>query len=397
MKRFLSRFKYAIVAVVILLIAVVIAVSAPKINNSVSKITDDVVDKVKQTSESGELKVHYFDVGQGDCEFIELPNGETILIDAGERDQGEKVVDKIKGLGYSTINYVIATHPHSDHIGGLIDVYNALNVESTYMPNCAHTTKTYDEFLTCVENEGCKVVETYSGVEMINKDDIYGYFVAPNSDSYEKINNYSACLMLKYGENSFLFMGDAEQESEYEIPGDLTCDVIKVGHHGSRTSSSYNFVTRTHAKYAVIEVGKDNDYSHPHESTLNTWKENGTVVFRTDLNGDILFVSNGKNITYKNQYAFKDKDSVVKNETPVEQDDTPATSQKETAGNETTTTYSSTSEYKWVVNTYRKKIHKPTCESVQKMSPQNKKYTNKSLAELKKEGYSPCGNCHPSE
>lgn len=386
MKKISNKLKYAIIAIVVVLVAVVVAVSIPKINNGDSEATDNTVGNMQQTNEGGELKVHYFDVGQGDCEFIELPNGESILIDAGERDQGPKVVEKIKELGYSTIDYVIATHPHSDHIGGLMDVYDAFDIEATYMPNCAHTTKTYDEFLTSVENEGCEVVQAFSGVEMINEDNIYGYFVAPNSENYEKVNNYSACLMLKYGENSFLFMGDAEQESEYEIGGDLTCDVVKVGHHGSRTSSSYNFVSRTHAKYAVIEVGKNNDYSHPHDSSLKTWKENGTAIFRTDLNGDILFVSNGKNITYKTQYDFKDKDEVDKN-------DTTTASREET----TSSPNSSTSEYKWVLNTGSKKIHKPTCDSAQQMSPKNRKNTNKSLAELKEEGYSTCGKCRPSE
>ena len=400
MKKYFSKFKYAFIALAILLFAVVVAISVPKINQSVSKITDTLVDSVNSNKEEvKELKVHYFDVGQGDCEFIELPNGETILIDAGEREKGQAVVEKIMALGYKKIDYVIATHPHSDHIGGLIDVFNLLDIKSIYLPDCSHTTKTYENLLDCIAKEKCKVIKAFCGVEMIDKDDVYAYFVAPNSDDYENINNYSACLMLKYGERSFLFMGDAEKEAEYEIPSDLTCDVVKVGHHGSDTSSSYNFVSRTYAKYAVISVGKNNDYGHPSDSVITQWKENGTIIFRTDLNGDIMFITDGKNITYQNQFSFKDKDDIKRNPNIVVDNNIVTEIQQNTTkdNDESSTTYSSKSEYKYVVNTKTKKIHNPMCDSVEKIAQQNRKYTNKSIAELQKEGYKPCGNCQPSE
>lgn len=335
---------------------------------------------VTTPNEDGVLRVHFFDVGQGDSMFCELPNGETILIDAGETDQGENVVNKIKNLGYSSIDYVVATHPHSDHIGGLSAVFEAFDIGTTYMPNATHTTSTFEKLLTAIEYENCKVVQAKQGVVMLDGD-VYASFVAPVQDYYDEINNYSACLKLVYGSNSFLFMGDSEDLVEYEITDNIDVDVVKVSHHGSSKSSCYNFVSRTSAEYAVFEVGADNSYGHPHAEVLDVWTQSQSKILRTDIHGDIVFVSDGKNLSYTTSAT-----------NPNKSNSTTTTQQQIIVQEE----YDEL-DFKWVLNTKSKKIHNPNCTSVDSIKEDNKAFSSKTAAELFSEGYKGCGNCNPSD
>ncbi len=338
---------------------------------------------VTTPKEDGVLRVHFFDVGQGDSMFCELPNGQTILIDAGETDQGEIVVNKIKNLGYSTIDYVIATHPHSDHIGGLADVYSAFDIVTTYMPNATHTTSTFEKLLTAIEKENCKVVQAKQGVVMLDGD-VYASFVAPVQDYYDEINNYSACLKLVYGSNSFLFMGDSEDLVEYEITDNIDVDVVKVSHHGSAKSSCYNFVSRTTAEYAVFEVGEGNSYGHPHDEVLDIWTQAQAKILRTDIHGDIVFITDGKNLSYKTSITD-----------PFESDTTSSliTTQQQIIVQEENDEL----DFKWVLNTKSKKFHNPYCSSVDTIKEENKAFSSKTTDQLISEGYKGCGNCNPSD
>lgn len=244
------------------------------------------------------LKVYYLDVGQGDSEFIIFPNGKTMLIDAGEKDAGAKVCEAIKSLGYSKIDYVVATHPHADHIGGLPEVFNQFEVETVYMPNGVSTSKTYERLLDAIEAEDCAVMRAMDGVTVINEGNLKAQFVAPVNEDYEDLNNYSAVLKVDYFENSFLFMGDAEKQSELEITADVKADVIKVGHHGSSTASTEEFIKKVKPTYAVIEVGADNTYGHPHDEVIDLYSKMNTKIFTTSENGDIFITSDGKIISF---------------------------------------------------------------------------------------------------
>lgn len=209
-----------------------------------------------------DLIVHFIDVGQGDSTFIELPNGETMLIDAGEREYGDKVVAYIYNQGYDTLDYVVATHPHTDHIGGIVDVLNAFPTKNFYMTSYVNPTQTFDDMLTAVEKNGANAHEVMAGTVILDEPELLVEVVAPKALA-EDSNNNSVVIKLTYGENKFLFTGDAEKAEEDGIWTNIKCDVLKVGHHGSDTSSTKNFLKKVEQTYAVISCGLYNSYGHP--------------------------------------------------------------------------------------------------------------------------------------
>ena len=250
------------------------------------------------------LRVNYIDVGQGDSIFIQLPNNESMLIDAGEAFEVDNVINYLNNLGIKKIDYVVGTHPHTDHIGGLEEVINTFDIGSIYMPRASSTSKTYEDLLTAINSKGLKVKTAKSGVVVLDDNDLKLEFIAPNSDSYSELNNYSAVLKLTYLDNTFLFMGDAETLSEDEITCDVNVDVIKVGHHGSDSSSSVDFVNKVSPEYAIIMVGEGNSYNHPYQSIIDRYESVGAKVLRTDLDGNIVCDSDGVDVT-----CSGDKDS----------------------------------------------------------------------------------------
>ena len=244
---------------------------------------------------------HYIDVGQGDASFIELTNGEVMLIDAGIASSSEKIIDYIKNLGYNRIDYVVATHPHADHIGGMAEVIEAFDVGAIYMPKAVSTSKTYENLLETIKNKGLSVKTGKVGVSVLQEEDLTIEMLAPNQDKYSSLNNYSIVLKITYGNTSFLYTGDAEELSEKEIMGNVEADVLKVGHHGSDTSSSEEFLKRVNPKYAVISVGEDNSYDHPASSTIKKLEKYTDHIYRTDLNGTVVVTSDGVNIAVKTE------------------------------------------------------------------------------------------------
>lgn len=248
-------------------------------------------------SYEGKLVINYLDVGQGDSSFIELPNGKTMLIDAGNPENGEDIRKYIKSKNYSKIDYLVATHPHSDHIGGMEKIIKNLEIGKIYMPEVAATTDIFYDLLTAIDNKNLTIQTAKSGVNILSEDDLSIDILSPAKERYEEINNYSAVIMIKYKNNKFLFMGDAEKIIEKEIYDmDIKADVLKVGHHGSRTSSGKTFINKVSPTYSVISVGRDNSYNHPNKNVIQTLKN--TNILRTDESGNITIVSDGKEITY---------------------------------------------------------------------------------------------------
>ena len=252
------------------------------------------------------LAVNFLDVGQGDCEFIQLPDGKCMLIDAGVSDSASKIASKISELGYEKIDYLIATHPHADHIGGMKRIIENFEIGEIYMPKASTNTKTFENLLQAIADKGLSINTAKAGKVIYESDDLKIEFLAPVSDSYKDLNNYSAVVRLQYGKNVFLFTGDAEALAEGEMlsaysKSALKADVLKVGHHGSNTASSAAFLSAVMPKYAVIEVGNDNSYNHPHAEAINHLNSVGAEILRTDINGNIIIISDKTSLTVQRE------------------------------------------------------------------------------------------------
>jgi len=250
------------------------------------------------------MTVHYIDVGKADSIFIELPNDEVMLIDAGESYNGPTIEEYIRNLGYNKIDYLIVTHPDADHIGGMGHIINNFEIKSIYMPKVVHTTKTYENLLTTIKDNGLTVKPARAGTEIINEDNLKIDILAPISESYKNTNDYSVVIKIIYGNKKFLFMGDAQTLSEKEIltsTADVSVDVLKVGHHGSESSSHQAFLDAVGAEYAVITVGYKKNYNLPSPKIVERLKSSGMNVLRTDEDGTIIITTNGVNISIKTE------------------------------------------------------------------------------------------------
>ncbi len=256
--------------------------------------------KPVQVQTTNQFSLHFIDVGQADSMLGILPNGETILIDAGNREDGNTIISYIKKQQIKKIDYLIATHPHEDHIGGLAEVINSFDIGSIYMPKVSSNTKTFENALLAIKNKGLKVNTARAGVSILNNDNLKIELLAPNSDYYENMNSYSAVTKITFGNTSFLLTGDADNISEGEMfKYNLKADLLKVGHHGSSTSTSAEFLKAVAPKFAVISVGNGNTYGHPAQKILNALKNAGVKIYQTDINGTIVATSDGQNIEIK--------------------------------------------------------------------------------------------------
>ena len=248
-------------------------------------------------SSNDNLKVYFIDVGQADSILIRVGNN-NVLIDAGNNDDGKLLVNYFKELGIEKFNYVIATHPLEDHIGGMDDVINNFKIDNYFMSDRITTTKTFEDVLDALEENNIKYVNPSTGttfdVNDANFKIIYSGLITGD------INDSSIVLKITYGNTSFLFMADATSNVEKLIlNNDIKSDVLKVGHHGSNYSSTSDFLKKVEPKYAVISVGKNNIYKHPSNETINKLKSMKVKLYRTDLNGTIICNSDGNNLEFE--------------------------------------------------------------------------------------------------
>lgn len=247
---------------------------------------------------TSELQVHFIDVGQGDCTLI-VCDGHAMLIDAGEDSKGTAIQLYLQKQGIAALDYVIATHPDADHIGGMDVILTKFDCGTILLPDCTNDTKAYRNMIDAMEYHGYQATVPVVG-------DSYqlgaaAFTIIGPEKKYEDLNNDSVCIRLVHGKNSFVFTGDAEAEAEsdmlYHI-GELQGDVLKVAHHGSSDATTESFLQAVSPEYAVISCGEDNTYGHPHAAVLNRLRSAGVKVFRTDEQGSILATSDGERITF---------------------------------------------------------------------------------------------------
>lgn len=267
---------------------------------------DDAYQKVGLKTDSDidnyPLTVHFVDVGQGDCIFIKFEE-KTMLIDSGEKSSDEKVIKYLRNNGVNKLDYIVTTHPHSDHIGAMPTIIESFEVENIIMPRLSEqnmpTTKGYEKFLLAVKNSGAKVIPATPFNEYEFGDANF-VILSPTNQS-KNLNNMSVVIRLSFENTSFLFTGDAEKEIERELLNsgyDIRSNVLKLGHHGSNTSNTEPFLQAANPSFAVVSCGKDNSYGHPHEEVVELLKKLDINYKQTDKSGTIVVGSDGSNLTY---------------------------------------------------------------------------------------------------
>lgn len=337
---------------------------------------------------SENLTAHFIDVGQGDSELIQFA-GKNILIDAGDQDAGPRVESYLRSHEITALDLVVATHPHDDHIRGLIPLLKDFPIKQVLDSGQSHTTQTFSTYLNLIDQKNIPF-ETAQRGQTIDLDPAIKIEVLspPSTLFQDDLNQNSIVLKITYNKVSFLLMGDAGIEAENSLLSsgyDLKSTVLKVGHHGSSSSTSSGFLAKVQPEIEIIEVGAGNDYGHPSQKTLSALQNTGSQIYRTDTNGNIVVTTDG--LTY----------SVT---TEKQSWNTASATPKATASTVTwpagpvATTTATSSQGPFVGSSKSDKYHYPSCSAAKKIKAANL-VTFSSSAEARAAGYIPCGICHP--
>ena len=259
------------------------------LENVIVQTGEDCISKIDVNEDV--LRVYYFDVGQADSILI-VNNGQSMLIDAGKRESGDVVVNNLKTIGIEKIDYLVGTHPHEDHIGGMAKVVENFDIETIFMPKTPHTSATYEKLIDEIANKKKKITVPKIGQTFkVGNADCEIMSIEDNKDNF---NLCSIVIRMEYEGTSYLFTGDAEEENESARSWPQT-NVLKAGHHGSRTSSSQKFLDQVKPNLIIISCGANNDYGHPHAETMEKFKKLNATIYRTDESGNILVIQQKNN------------------------------------------------------------------------------------------------------
>lgn len=285
-----------LVVIIVLAIIYLVASLLDKDEQKVREIERNALVNITEN-----LQVHFIDVGQADAILI-TQGDNSMLIDAGEYETADEVNNYISSQGISKLDYVVETHPHSDHIGAMYTVIDNFDVGRVIMSGKRHTTKTYENLLKSISKKNVQKIDGFAG-DRYDLGKASFEIIGPTYDSGygDNLNDYSLVIKLTYGNNTFLFTGDAEEKSEDDMLNsnvNLRCDVLKVGHHGSGTATTDEFFHAVNPNYAVISVGQDNSYGLPDKRVMDLFKNNFVTVYRTDESGTIIATSDGNEITF---------------------------------------------------------------------------------------------------
>lgn len=364
------------------------------------------------TAQTGTLTVSWLDVGQGDAAVIQC-GGQSMLIDGGKPEKSSYIYAWLQQHGLSYLDVIVATHVDADHIGGLSGALNYASVGTAYCPVTTGTTETFQSFVKYLARRGKQITVPTAG-ETFALGGAQVQILGPLHCA-EDSNDNSIVLKVSFGATSFLFTGDAERAEEQDLLNagvNLQSTVLKVGHHGSDTSTSYPFLRAVAPQYAVISVGAGNSYGHPTEAVLSRLRDAGVTTFRTDMQGEITAVSDGQTINFStaknataetlaNAGAGQNADqtggasSAAQNAGSGALTATAIASANAGGGNTDGAAGAGTTAGSYVLNTNSHKFHLPDCPSVDTISPKNRKDVNKSREQIVSEGYAPCKRCNP--
>ena len=353
-------------------------------------LTPEPTEAPEPMEEPDVFEVHFIDVGQGDAILV-VCNEHAMLVDGGKSKQSDKIYSYLRNHGIDHLDYIVATHPDADHIGGLAGALNYAAVDVALSPVLDNEIETFQNFKKYLGKQNLSITISEAG-------DTYALgnaevqVLGPREIVHED-NNNSIVLKVIHGNNSFLLTGDAEEEEEQSIlrsGADIRSTVLKVAHHGSAHASSQQWLSKVSPQIAVISCGSDNEYGHPTEQVLNRLKDMNIPVLRTDMHGDIIFQEVDGELRYGVAYDTNE-DVYTPGIVPVPEEEQNEITRASTNSGSSEGTNAQT----YILNTNTMKFHYPYCKSVKQMKDKNKAEFSGTRDELIARGYDPCGNCHP--